>query len=475
VTATTSFDVPVAGMTCRTCERRIERHLAALPDVVGVSASAVAGRVRVETTGPVPADELAAAIEAAGYTIGPTPWLSGDRAVWATAGLGLLVVVAIVALAELTGFTALASGAGDLAEGGLVVALLLGLAAGVSTCLALVGGLVLALSAAFAARHPETADGSIGMRLRPSAIFVGGRVVGFAVLGAFLGAVGASISTPPALTAVLMVAVALLMTLLGTRLTGISPRIAAWSPTLPTGLARALGVDASAASTYSDSRAAVLGAASFFLPCGFTQAVQVFALATGEPLDAGVIMGVFALGTAPGLLALGGLPNLLPAASRPALLRVIGVVVLGFALVNGMAGLRLLGLSPSLDGVAAIVGGAGSRDAPGGGPTPVVTIEDGVQTLRTFQVADGYLPADTALYAGLPTRWIVDSLEPRSCAVFLVVPKLDIAVTLAKGENVIDLPPLEPGTIAYTCSMGMYGGTLTVVEPQGAITAAPRG
>jgi plastocyanin domain-containing protein len=90
---------------------------------------------------------------------------------------------------------------------------------------------------------------------------------------------------------------------------------------------------------------------------------------------------------------------------------------------------------------------------------------DGVQVLRTTQNLEGYSPADIAITAGAPTRWIIESEDAQSCAVFLRVPALGIAVTLKKGENVIDLPALEPGRIDYMCSMGMYGGTLTVLPP----------
>lgn len=281
-------------------------------------------------------------------------------------------------VAELSGLTALASGAGNIGEGGLVVAGLLGL-------------------------------------------FLGGRIVGFAVLGALLGVV--------------------------------------WSPTLPAGLGRRLGLDEGDVTRYSDPRAALLGAATFFLPCGFTQAVQVYALSTGSPLVAGAIMAVFALGTAPGLLALGGLPAFLPAHVRPAVLRLVGVVVIGFAVVNATAGFRLVGVAPIF----------GSTDV--AGPAPLVTIENGVQVLRTTQDGNGYQPANAALYAGMPTRWILESLEARSCAIFLQVPALNLAVTLQPGENTIDLPALQPGRVAYSCSMGMYGGQLTVVAA--AASAAP--
>jgi sulfite exporter TauE/SafE/copper chaperone CopZ len=448
---TETFVVPVAGMTCRACERRIERNIRALPDVKRAAASATRGQVIVQVTAPVPDADIAAAIEAAGYSIGRTPWLSRDRGAWLTVGGAVAGLVAVVALATATGLGELAAGAGDIRSGGLVVALLLGLAAGVSTCLALTGGLVLALSAAFEARRDPAVEPGVVARLRPSAVFVAARVVGFTILGMGLGAIGASVTMPPALTAVLMFAVAALMALLGARLTGLSPRVAAWSPTLPSGLARALGIHEGSAATYSDSRAAALGVASFFLPCGFTQAVQVYALSTGSPAIAGAILGVFALGTAPGLLALGGLPAVMPAHLRPTALRVVGVVVVGFALLNGVAGLRLLGVAPDMG-------------APTVAAAPDVTFEDGVQVLRTYQVANGYQPAEATLYAGVPTRWIVESLEGGSCAIFMQAPALGLQVLLAEGDNVIDLPALEPGRIEYTCSMGMYSAALRVVE-----------
>ncbi len=362
-------------------------------------------------------------------------------------------MAALAVVAQVSGLTELAPATDDISEGGLLVALLLGLAAGVSTCLALTGGLVLALSAAFNAGRSPGGDGEVLARLRPSIVFVSGRIVGFAFLGALLGAIGASIALPPTAVAILMVSVAVLMTLLGVRLTGLSPRVAAWSPTLPMGVGRRLGIDEGSVVAYSDTRALALGAATFFLPCGFTQAVQVYALSTGSPLAAGAIMAVFAIGTAPGLLALAGLPALIPSGARPAFSRVVGVVVLAFALLNGAAGLRLMGFSPGLD--------TASRPS----VAPVVTVEDGVQVLRTFQLASGYLPEEAAIYAGVPTRWVVESLGGGSCAIFLQVPSLGLAVTLHEGDNVIDLPPLEAGRIAYTCSMGMYGATLTVVEP----------
>ena len=456
-TATISTTVPVAGMTCRSCEVRIQRYVGRLPNVTGVRASAPRGRVEIESTAPVPADAIAKAINAAGYEVGRTPWLERDPAVWVTAAGGVVLVAALAVLAQVTGLTELSSGAGNLGDGGLLVALLLGLAAGVSTCMALVGGLVLALSASFQARRTAVGavDGGIGARMRPALVFMAGRIIGYGVLGAALGALGASVVMPPQVTAVLMIAVAVVMTILGTRLTGLSPRIATWSPTLPTGLGQQLGLADGGAGAYSDTRAAGLGAASFFLPCGFTQAVQIYALSTGDPLFAGAIMAVFAIGTAPGLLALAGLPVVVPSTMRPTLLRLVGVVVIGFAVLNVGAGIRLSGVTlPALG-----IGTAAAAAPPAG-----AVAADGTQALTTFQNADGYSPENVSIYAGIPTRWTIESTSTASCAVLLVVPELGIQLRLHEGPNAIDLPALRPGTLAYSCSMGMYGGYITVVE-----------
>ena len=449
--------VPVAGMTCRTCEVRIQKSVGRLPNVQHVRASAVHGRVEIESTAPVPAASVEKAIRAAGYEIGRTPWLASDPNVWLTAVAGVALVAALAVLAQVTGLADLASGTGNLGNGGLVVALLLGLAAGVSTCMALVGGLVLALSASFQARRAAsgTPDGRLGTQMRPALVFMAGRIAGYAVLGAALGALGASVTLPPQVTAVLMIVVAVVMTILGTRLTGLSPRIATWSPTLPMGLGRRIGLGEGTSGAYSDARAAGLGAASFFLPCGFTQAVQIYALSTGSPLFAGAIMAVFAIGTAPGLLALAGLPFVVPSTMRPTLLRLVGVVVIGFAFINASAGIRLSGVALPSFGVEA----AAAAPLPAGG-----VAADGTQALTTFQDAGGYSPANVSIYAGTPTRWTIESSTTSTCAAFLVVPDLGLQVRLHEGANTIDLPAMQPGTLAYSCSMGMYGGRITILD-----------
>jgi uncharacterized protein len=455
--------LPVRGMTCRTCEVRIQRHVGRLAGVENVTASATRGRVTVESSAPLSNAAIARAIGLAGYEVGDTPWLERDPSAWVTAAAGVALVAALALVAGATGVADLASRAGALDQGGLAVSLLLGLAAGVSTCMAMVGGLVLALTASFQARHTGDDAGGPGSfaRMRPALVFMAGRIVGYGVFGALLGAVGASVAMPPQLTAVLMIVVAVVMTILGTRLTGLSPRIAGWSPTLPMGLGRRLGLAGGPVGAYSDGRAAALGAASFFLPCGFTQAVQVYALSTGSPAFAGALLATFAIGTAPGLLALAGLPVVVPTRWRPTLLRLVGVVVLGFALVNAAAGLRLAGISLPIGAAPAVAS--------------VATAADGAQVLTTYQDVDGYSPQNVAIYAGTPTHWTIQSRSTASCAASLVVPGLNLSRQLRIGSNAIELPALSAGTVYYSCSMGMYSGAITVVDRPAGTTGSTTG
>ena len=88
-TALTTVVVPVAGMTCRTCEIRIERFVGRLRNVERVSASSVRARVEVVASGPIGAPGIEGAIVAAGYEVGQTPWIERDTRVWATAGAGV--------------------------------------------------------------------------------------------------------------------------------------------------------------------------------------------------------------------------------------------------------------------------------------------------------------------------------------------------------------------------------------------------
>ena len=194
---------------------------------------------RRRSRGHVKPSPVAAAIEAAikeaGYEIGRTPWLERDQGL-ATAGWASCSLPSSPSSPSSPGW-ATRVGRRRPEQGGLVVALL----SGSPRRLDLHGAGRRARARALR-RVPVARTTSIGGCADAAGAGLHGgpdRRLRRARRGPRCGR--RQRHMPPKVTAVLMIAVAVVMTLLGTRLTGLSPRIAGWSPTLPMGVGGRLG------------------------------------------------------------------------------------------------------------------------------------------------------------------------------------------------------------------------------------------
>jgi len=443
--------VPIAGMTCKACETRIAKAVKKVPGVTAVRASARHGRAVIAHTGALDLAAVTKAVAKAGYQVAEErrPWLTRDRVVWRDVLLALLGVVVVAVALKAVGVTSVGDRLADAATGHLALFALLGVAASVSTCMALVGGIVLGLSARFAETHP---DATTAQRVRPQLMFNLGRVAGFTALGALLGAAGHALALRGVGLGLVTLAVAVVMGLLGAKLTGLSPRLAAWTVTLPGGLGRLVGDGEGGA--YRDSSALALGVASFFLPCGFTQAAQVSAAASGSPLQGALILGLFALGTTPGLMAVGTLSSLAGGRWARRVFHGIGVVVLAFALLNAVNGAHLV--APGL--------GADQAPVTATARTANVTDQDGYQVVTITVDNSGYNPNETVVYAGRPIRWEFE-LKGLTCAQTVDGRNLNLGqLPLQLGVNTFESTLATPGRYPYTCYMGMFPATVIVIE-----------
>lgn len=211
-----------------------------------------------------------------------------------------------------------------------VTSFIIGLVASASSCLAVVGGLVLSLSATVS--QDKISD------VKPMMLFHGGRLIGFAVLGGVLGAIGSAIGISFTFTALLGILASVVMIVLGLNLVGLFEKNVIALPPDFFNLFRKL--------EHKTIAPFLVGFGTFFLPCGFTQAMQVAALSSGSFLSGLLIMAAFALGTLP-MLALLSFGSATFSQSKHALLffKSAGVVVIGlgvFALFAGLAGLGII-------------------------------------------------------------------------------------------------------------------------------------
>lgn len=443
--------IRIKGMHCRSCELLVEKNLSAVPRVSVARVDHKAGTAVISYEGSEPSEErIARAVEDAGYAVGGggerRPWLANDADTYYELLIAVgLAFIAYVALA--------ASGAFDLnfdfgSAPAMPVVFLVGLAAGVSTCMALVGGIVLSMSARFAETHPNA---SPGRKVMPTVLFNVGRVVSFAVLGGAIGALGSVLTVSSVALGFLVAAAGIVMAWLGLKLTGLFPKLEDIGLSLPASIGRRLGFGRDA-HAYSDTGAFVTGALTFFLPCGFTQAMQIYAISTGSFAQGALIMTIFALGTAPGLFGAGAVASVAKGAWGNVLFRFVGVVAIAFGLFNLSNGLTLAGFDvrPS--------------ESSTGGHAVAAEARDGTQILRMDQLPGGYRPNRLTVRKGMPVEWIINSTSPYTCAAYLVVPELGVSKFLEPGENVIRFTPTKAGTIRFSCSMGMYSGSITVTD-----------
>ena len=171
--------VPVSGMHCKACEVLLEKTIRGIDGVEKVSASQSKGTVEVsydETKAP-DWSAVESAIVENGYSVSKKetlPWFQTDASEYETVVVSAIAIGAIYYLAKFFGFSF--GGVGTLSAPTLSVAFLVGLTAGVSSCMALVGGLVLGVSA----KWNETHSGENGWsRFKPHVLFNLGRVIGF--------------------------------------------------------------------------------------------------------------------------------------------------------------------------------------------------------------------------------------------------------------------------------------------------------
>src|SRR4030042_5349886 len=206
----------------------------------------------------------------------------------------------------------------------LGLAFLIGLAASVSSCLAVVGTVVLA----FGEKYQSQSKNFFGGSLMPNFLFHAGRLATFFVLGGFLGIIGGQLNISGNFIAIYTIIIALVFFWLGLNILGFLPSIGALGVRMPKKFSA--GWDKL---KKSEHRLApfILGGLSFFLPCGFTQSMQVFALASGSFLTAGLSLLSFALGTMPVLFSLGIAASWAKSRKILILKKTIGFVIIIFA------------------------------------------------------------------------------------------------------------------------------------------------
>lgn len=329
----------VHGMHCNSCILITESELEDLPNITHVKSSLKNHSVEVtgdfgDKTLEQIADELTVSLKPHGYTVSVEKqqhsgkW--GDFKIAIPIAIGFAVLFVVL---QKMGIVNLVS-AGNVTYG---TAFMIGIIASLSTCMAVVGGLVLSMSATFAKE---------GDTVRPQLLFHIGRIVSFFILGGVIGMAGSVFALSTTATFVLSLIIGLVMLTLGINLLDVFPWAKRLQPAMPTFVAKRVHGATKLSHTLTPL---VVGVVTFFLPCGFTQSMQIYTLSTGSFVKGGFTMFAFALGTLP-VLALLSFSSFSTHKSSKAgiFFKTAGLVVILFAIFNLLNSLVVIGIIPPL-------------------------------------------------------------------------------------------------------------------------------
>lgn len=336
---TQKYKFHVHGMHCNACILMTESELGDLPNVNRVKSSLTNHSIEIEghfgdKTPDQIAAELTIPLKPHGYTVSVekqqrnVKWVDFKIAVPIALGFAaLFIVLQKIGIINLVNV-------GDVTYG---TAFVIGVIASLSTCMAVVGGLLLSMSATFA---------KDGDRIRPQLMFHGGRIVSFFILGGIIGAIGSAFTLSTSATFILGLIIGIVMLILGINLLDVFP----WAKKLQPSMPKFIAKHAHGVSKLNHTLTPVLvGVATFFLPCGFTQSMQIYTLTTGSFFTGGLTMLAFALGTLPVLALVSFSSFSIQKSSKAGIFfKSAGLIVVLFAIFNLINSLVVIGLIPPL-------------------------------------------------------------------------------------------------------------------------------
>lgn len=333
-----TYTFHIHGMHCKACVLMTESELRDLSNVTDAKSNLYTHSVQVtgdfgDKSLEQVAEELTVPLKSHGYTVSVEKqaiqknWLDFKIAIPIALAFAILFV-----FLQKAGLVNLVNTTGGVSYG---TAFVIGIVASLSSCMAVVGGLLLSMSATFAKE---------GDKIKPQLMFHGGRITSFFILGGAIGTIGSAFTLNTSATFILGLVIAITMFILGINLLDVFP----WAKKLQPGIPKFLSKNALGVSRLNHTLTPLLlGAVTFFLPCGFTQSMQIYTLGTGSFLTGAFTMFAFALGTLPVLALISFSSFSIHKSSKAGIFfKSAGLIVILFALFNLINSLVVIGLIP---------------------------------------------------------------------------------------------------------------------------------
>jgi sulfite exporter TauE/SafE/copper chaperone CopZ/plastocyanin domain-containing protein len=473
-----SISFRIDGMTCVNCQNRIEKKLKSTVGVEDAVVNFSAGTAEVTyNTSALTFNEIKAAIEQMDYKVLDDK--AGARGTGNSVSelIGTLVIIlALYMLLRGLGLGALTS-AFPLAEAGMGYGMLfvIGLITSVH-CAAMCGGINLSqcIPATAPAAIPPSRPEKRRTLLFPAILYNAGRVISYTTVGIIVGALGSVVSLSGRFRGAVQLAAGVFMVIMGINMLGFFPALRRFNIHLPKFFARKIDEQKTA-----HKNPLFIGLLNGLMPCGPLQAMQLYALSTGNPIAGGISMFLFSMGTVPLMFGIGALSSMLSKRFTARVTKAGAILVTVMGLTMFSYGFSLSGFSLDFVGKAgAAINSVVTKADRRGNEVPVPAaavsfqIENGVQIVNST-LSGGRYPAIT-VQQGIPVKWTINAPAGtiNGCNNRMIIREYGIEHRFTPGENLIEFTPGRTGKFPYSCWMGMIRSSITVVE-EGQIPSAP--
>ena len=318
----------VKGMHCASCELNIENKLGSNSDIKKINADRTKELLSFESEKTFSKEEVNDMIKDLGYTVvseevvGPSKKKLNKPEmikafIIASIIMSLFLLLQKLNLLDMFSQTKL----------NLAFVFVIGIIASLSTCMAVVGGIVLSISSTF----------SKSKNYKPMIAFHLARLLGFLLLGGLIGLIGSAFIITPVISLIMTIVIFLVMVIMGFNLLQIFPWLNRFQPKMPKSIGKK---SLNLKNTQSYIGVILLGVSTFISPCGFTQSMQIYSLSTGSFITGALTMFVFALGTLPvlGMISFASM-KFSKTLQSGLFFKVAGFLVLFFATFNLYSGL----------------------------------------------------------------------------------------------------------------------------------------
>lgn len=331
----------------------------------------------------------------------------------------------------------------------LIAYFLFGIAAGFSSCAALVGSLLLSVQKSWVNHQSRHNKGYFF----PFLLFNSARIISFGILGGLLGMLGSFVQFSMEASAIFTILISVVIFIIGMQMLGVS-----LFQKIPLNIFGRWVNRMTNGSRFQINIVPILfGAITFFVPCGFTIIAQSQAIRAGNFIDGMIILLAFALGTLPVLLIISlSSINFTKNNRFSQTYRLLsGLLIVFFALYTVNSQIRLL--DPST------LWRDNSQDLTA--TVEALNIDDQIQTMQMEARGFSYYPEVITIKSHLPTEFTIHSNGSIGCANAVYARGLypDVII-LNPGINIVEFIAPAPGTYQISCSMWMVDPITVIVE-----------